>query len=140
MIAITSYRIISSIVETAASLSTMSDHIGITVLFIIVPVALVASVALILLRLPPPPQSVSLRRGKPARHIRRVAPVFTHTDSWPDLESQTLHRAQPLAQAPRSGDIDKLGLEAPASVWNPTRQNRLNWGFTMRNSPTRHPK
>lgn len=118
----------------------MSDHIGITVLFIVVPVALVALVACLFIKLPPPVQSISRRPGTSTRRVRRAAPVFTRTDSWPDLESFTLHRAEPVDQAPRSGTSDKLGIDAPASVWNPTRQNRLSWGFTIRNSPAHRPK
>jgi hypothetical protein len=99
---------------------------GITWLYIVLPLILVALVSFVLTKLPPPVQPASRRPGVSTRRVRKAAPVFTRADSWPDLESLTLYGDEPLGQAQRSGTKDKSDIEAPASVWKPARQTRLN--------------
>lgn len=116
----------------------MSVNIGANVLYIVVPVVLVAVVAYILVKLTPPIRSLSLRpRG--ARRVRRAAPVFARADSWPDLELPALRGADTSGKTPPGGTKDGSGIQAPASVWNPTRQSRLDWSFTIPKNPARRP-
>lgn len=128
------HRIISPLIKTAAYLSTMSGFMGTNVLYIVVPVVIVAVVAYILIKLPPPVRSFQRKPGA-TRRFRRTAPVSARADSWPDLELPALDEAQPSGQAPRGGTRDGSGVEAPAPVWKLTRQPRRKWSFTIPKKP-----
>lgn len=135
-------------IQLNASLSTMSDHIGIKVLFIIIPIALVACFSFILLKLVIPLRWAKPRGRSSSETISRTTParediLFNrHADSWPDLERSTPVRvARPVVKQGKRGrdaDTDVPTIETPkaAAVWNPSRQSRLDWTFTTRTAPS----
>lgn len=120
----------------------MSDRIVFIILFTLVPIALVAAVSFVLLKLliplwwtPPedrvPKTSLTASRLDDTPHRITFAPV---TDSWPDLE-----RLTPDRRGLRTGETYILGsstdtssLESPSKIWKPPRQSRLDWTFSSR--------
>lgn len=138
--------LIPATVCVIASLLTMSGHIGITVLWILGPIALVAGVSFVLLKLlVPAPWKPSEDRQTVRRAIRRRSPAqqvnsVSAADSWPDLERYTPDRNLLLLdRSVSSNGIDESIIDSPLAVWKPPRRSRLDWSFsTHLGHPHRH--
>lgn len=120
----------------------MSDRIVLIILFTLVPIALVAAVSFVLLKLliplwwTPPEDRVpdaSLAASRLDNSPYRVTSALV-TDSWPDLERSTpdpkgLGTEKTLLVG---SSTDTSSLESPSKIWRPPRQSRLDWTFSSR--------
>lgn len=117
-------------------LTTMSDHTGVIVVLILAPIAFVAIVAFLLIKIVIPIWTEPREqrdRNKFQRRLRNREKLayVPGVDSWTDLER--LSPEDSSCEAKRTSITPAISSPSAAVLqegWHPRRSNRLDWSFS----------